>query len=68
MEKADESKKAKKNFAKDLKETDPSTWMKKMKHLGKANHEIGDDNWQFVDEQKDDQTLTEELAAILMLT
>ena len=64
-------KKAKKNFAKDLKETDPGTWMKKMKHLGKANHEIGDDNLQFVDEQRMTKPSLKNLqtiSAILMLT
>lgn len=55
-------KKAKNNFVDCLKDSDPKTWMKKIKHLGKANHEITDDNWQFIDENKDNQTLTEELA------
>ena len=55
-------KKAKKCFVNCLKDSDPKTWMKRIKNIGKANHEIGEDNWQFVDEVKDNQTITEELA------
>ena len=55
-------KKAKKGFVNCLKDSDPKTWMKKIKNIGKANHEISDDNWQFIDEVKDNQALTEELA------
>ena len=56
------SKEAKKSRVKSLKVTDPKTRMKKIKDLGKANHEISDDNWQFIDEHKDNQTLTEDIA------
>ena len=55
-------KKAKESLINSLKVSDPKTWMKKIKDMGKANHELSDDNWQFVDEQKDNQTLTDELA------
>ena len=55
-------KKAKKCFVNCLKDSDPKTWMKKIKNISNANHEIGEDNWQFVDEVKDNQTLAEELA------
>ena len=55
-------KKAKKYFVDCLKDSDPKTWMKRIKNIGKANHELGEENWQFVDEVKDNQTLTEELA------
>ena len=55
-------KKAKQSLVNSLKDSDPKSWMKKIKDLGKANHELSDENWQFVDEQKDNQTLTDELA------
>ena len=55
-------KKAKESLINSLKVSDPKSWMKKIKDMGKANHELSDDNWQFVDEQKDNQTLTDELA------
>ena len=47
-------KKAKEGLVNSLKDSDPKTWMKKIKDLGRANHEVSYDNWKFVDEHKDD--------------
>ena len=59
-------KKAKQNFSENfvtnLKETDPATWMKRMKRLGKASFETEHSGWQFQSEHLNDQELTEEMA------
>ena len=50
------------NFITNLKETDPSTWMKRMNRLGKASFEAEHSGWQFQSEQLGDQELTDEMA------
>ena len=59
-------KKAKKNFSENfitnLKDTDPSTWMKRMNRLGKASFEAEHTGWQFQSEHLGDQELTDEMA------
>ena len=50
------------SFISNLKDKDPKTWMSSMKKLGKANHEKDHDTWHFVDEDKSDQVLTDEIA------
>ena len=57
---------AKKNFAENfisnIKDTDPSTWMKRMNRLGKASFQGDQSGWQFQTEVKSDQELTNEMA------
>ena len=57
---------AKKNFSENfitsLKDTDPSTWMKRMSKLGMATFEKEDAGWHFQTEEKSDQELTDEMA------
>ena len=57
---------AKKNFASNfisnLKDTDPSTWMKRMSKLGKASFDTEQSTWQFQTEHLSDQELTNEMA------
>ena len=59
-------KNAKKNFAENfidsLKDTDPSTWMKRMDRLGKASFQSQQTDWHFQNETKSDQELTDEMA------
>ena len=59
-------KKAKKNFSENfitnLKDTDPSTWMKRMNKLGMASFENEESGWHFQTEEKSDAALTEEMA------
>ena len=59
-------KKAKKNFAtnfiSNLKDTDPSTWMKRMDRLGRASFQAEQAVWHFQNEDKTDQELTDEMA------
>ena len=50
-----------KNFVSNLRQSDPKTWMKNMKNLGQSTFEENT-HWQFVDEEKDDLTLTNEIA------
>ena len=50
------------NFITNLKDTDPSTWMKRMNKLGKASFESENTSWQFQSEQLSDQQLTNEMA------
>ena len=58
--------KAKKNFSENfitnLKDTDPSTWMKRMNKLGMASFENEESGWHFQTEEKSDAALTEEMA------
>ena len=62
-------KKAKKNFStnfiSNLKQSDPRTWMQNMNKLGKSTQEQNNTTWQFVDEVKDNPTLTNEIANYL---
>ena len=59
-------KRAKKNFSENfisnLKDTDPSTWMKRMNKLGMASFEKENAGWHFQTENKDNKLLTEEMA------
>ena len=59
-------KKAKKNFAtnfiSNLKDTDPSTWMKRMDKLGRASYQAEQAGWHFQTESMTDQELTDEMA------
>ena len=50
------------NFISNLKDTDPSTWMKRMKRLGMASYEKENKGWHFLNEDKSDQSLTDEMA------
>ena len=50
------------NFVSNLKDTDPSTWMKRMDRLGKASFQTEQSGWHFQDETKSDQELTDEMA------
>ena len=50
------------NFISNLKDTDPSTWMKRMNKLGMASFEKENVGWQFQTETRSDQTLTDEIA------
>ena len=50
------------NFGSNLKDTDPRNWMKMMKKLGRASHELENDTWHFENEMKSDQQLTNEIA------
>ena len=45
-----------------LKDTDPRTWMKHIKALGKANHNDENHSWKFTNEDKSDPVLTDEIA------
>ena len=49
-------------FITNLKNKDPRSWMSSMKKLGKANHEKENDAWHFVNEEKSDQELTDEIS------
>ena len=57
---------AKKNFAENfianIKDTNPSTWMKRMDRLGKASFQNQQTDWHFQSETKSDQELTDEIA------
>jgi hypothetical protein len=59
-------KRAKKNFSENfisgLKDTDPSTWMARMKKLGLASFQKEDTGWHFLNEDSSDQTLTNDMA------
>ena len=59
-------KKAKRNFSKNfvtnLRKTDPRNWMASLKKLGKTSSENTNTTWRFIDESKNDQTLTEEIS------
>ena len=50
------------NFISSLKETDPSTWMKRMNKLGLASFQNDFSGWHFESEDKSDQVLTNEMA------
>ena len=50
------------NFIYNLKDTDPSTWMKRMDKLGKASFQTEQSGWQFQTEHLSDQELTNEMA------
>ena len=50
------------NFISNLKDTDPSTWMKRMNKLGLASFQKENTGWQFLNEVKPDQILTDEMA------
>ena len=50
------------NFITSLKDTDPSTWMKRMNKLGLASFQNENSGWHFETEDKPDQTLTDEMA------
>ena len=50
------------NFITSLKDTDPSTWMKRMNKLGKASYETENPGWKFQNEQLSDKELTDEMA------
>ena len=50
------------NFITNLKETDTSTWMKRMKKLGMASFEKENNGWHFLTEDKSDKVLTGEMA------
>ena len=50
------------NFGSNFKDTDPRNWMKMMKKLGRASHELENDTWHFENETKSDQQLTDEIA------
>ena len=50
------------NFITSLKDTDPSTWMKRMSKLGMATFEKEEAGWHFQTEDKSDQELTDEMA------
>ena len=50
------------NFVSNLKDTDPSTWMKRMARLGKASFQAEQAGWHFQNEDKSDQELTDEMA------
>ena len=50
------------NFITNLKDSDPSTWMKKMNRLAMASFEKENAGWQFLTEHKSDQILTDEMA------
>ena len=50
------------NFISNLKDTDPATWMKRMKKLGMATFESENGDWHFESESKSDQELTDEMA------
>jgi hypothetical protein len=49
------------NFITSLKDTDPSTWMKRMNKLGLASFQNENSGWHFDTENKPDQTLTDEM-------
>ena len=49
-------------FITNLRNKDPRSWMSSMKKLGKANHEKDNDVWHFVNEEKSDQELTDEIS------
>ena len=57
---------AKKNFAENfisnIKDTDPSTWMKRMDRLGKPSFQSEHTDWHFQNETKSDQELTDDMA------
>ena len=50
------------NFISSLKETDPSTWMKRMNKLGMASFERENAGWHFLTEDSSDQSLTDGMA------
>ena len=50
------------NFVTSLRDTDPSTWMKRMTKLGMASFERENTGWHFQTETKTDQVLTDEMA------
>ena len=50
------------NFVSNLKDTDPSTWMKRMDKLGRASFQTEHSGWHFQTESKTDQELTDEMA------
>ena len=50
------------NFVASLKDTDPSTWMKRMNRLGLASFQNDSSGWHFETESKSDQDLTDEMA------
>ena len=50
------------NFISNLKDTDPSTWMKRMNRLGMASFEKEKAGWHFLTENSSDETLTNEMA------
>ena len=50
------------NFITSLKDTDPSTCMKRMNKLGKASFETDNSAWQFQSENLSDHDLTNEMA------
>ena len=50
------------NFISNLKDTDPSTWMTRMKKLGMATFENESGGWHFETENKSDQDLTDDMA------
>ena len=50
------------NFISSLKETDPSTWMKRMNKLGMASFEKENAGWQFLTEERSNQSLTDGMA------
>ena len=50
------------NFVSNMKETDPSTWMKRMGKLGRASFQTEHSGWHFQNESKTDQELTNEMA------
>ena len=49
-------------FTSDMLNSDPKTWMMKMKKLGRAHHEIEQGGWKFENEEKSDMELTEDMA------
>ena len=49
-------------FTSDMLNSDPKTWMMKMKKLGRAHHEIEKGGWKFENEEKSDMELTEDMA------
>ena len=51
------------SFISKLKNKDPRTWMTSMKKLGQANHEKENVTWSFINEEKTDQQLTDEISA-----
>ena len=50
------------NFISNLKDTDPASWMKRMKKLGMATFESENGDWHFESESKSDQELTDEMS------
>ena len=50
------------NFISSLRGTDPHTWMKRLKKLGRPSFENDQAGWKFLSEQLSDQALTDEIA------